>query len=301
MFVSLPNNDGVELTLACNLWGVALLNSYLLSQLMCEIDRKRARLTTIGIRVGVSSPETQLPTRDDGPRSGDRPIDRLCHELLLGWDVSQHLLQSNVSNLELSTDDINSVTAEMVSVLPSTHRSYSDYVDCWVPAMLQELKGCIASKISQSACFSARGYLKGFVSETSFQSPQHHHHHQTTPAHTITFSANCLTVEEYQSYRSALHLPSNAVSANTGSHRGTDRSQLQLRDLVLISTEPLTHPREGDSRQQQLSAGSKELFGQCATVVGIVKSHRFVGGLRTMDIAVSSSGWIRLVEAMGDW
>lgn len=43
------------------------------------------------------------------------------------------------------------------------------------------------------------------------------------------------------------------------------------------------------------------LFGQCVTAVGLVMSHRFVGGLRTTDITVSSSGWTRLVDAMGDW
>jgi hypothetical protein len=87
------------------------------------------------------------------------------------------------------------------------------------------------------------------------------------------------------------------VSGSTGSHRGTDRPQLQIRDLILISGEPLTHPREG-YRQQPAGAA---LFGQCVSVVGLVMSHRFVGGLRTTNITVSSSGWTRLVDAMGDW
>lgn len=98
------------------------------------------------------------------------------------------------------------------------------------------------------------------------------------------------------------------VSGSTGSHRGTDhRPQLQIRDLVLISAEPLTHPRDRDrdrhreGSRQQLSASGAELFGQCVPVVGLVMSHRFGGGLRTTDIAVSSSGWTRLVDAMGDW
>ena len=163
---------------------------------MSESDRKRVRLTTACIRVGTAAQGTLLPARRDGPRSCDRPIDRLCHELL-HWDVPQHLL-SNISSLELSADMMNITTAEVTSVLPNTHLSYSDYVACWVPAMLQELKDCIASKISQSVCFSARGYFKGFVSETSFQFP--HHQHQTMPARIVTLSATCLSVEEYQSY-----------------------------------------------------------------------------------------------------
>jgi hypothetical protein len=160
---------------------------------MTESDRKRVRSTTTCIRVGTAAQGTLLPDRRDGRRSCDRPIDRLCHELL-HWDVSQHLL-SDISSLELSADI---TTPEVASVLPSTHLSYSDYVACWVPAMLQELKDCIASKITQSSCFSARGYFKGFVSETSFQFP--HHQHQTTPAHMVTLSVTCLSVEEYHSY-----------------------------------------------------------------------------------------------------
>lgn len=164
---------------------------------MGDSDRKRIRLTTKGIkRVGAATAAQGilLPARRDGPSSGDRPIDCLCHELL-HWDVSQHLL-SIVSSPELSADIMDDATAEVVSVLPSTYRSYSDYVACWVPAMLQELKDCIASKIRQSTSFSARGYFKGFVlgTGTYFQSPPH----QTMQ--TLTLSATCLSVEEYQSY-----------------------------------------------------------------------------------------------------
>jgi len=125
-----------------------------------------------------------LLTRSYGSGSScDGPIDRLCHELL-HWDVSQLLLLS-ISSHELSSDIPNNAIAVEES-LPSTHRSYDDYVASWVPAMLQELKGYIISKISQSAGFSTRGYFKGFVPS------------QQAMGHTVTLSVTCLSLEEYQ-------------------------------------------------------------------------------------------------------